>query len=139
MRLWNWRLRHEQDARAASGAVAVGDSIATGTGYTIYEPVGCDQCNGMGYKGRIGIFEFLAGGPDVEATILKEASEIALREAGANDTGSPGIVLREGTPRRRLQVMRCGARTTPPAHPHPDRHHLSNGNRGPETDRAATG
>lgn len=48
--------------------------------YTIYEPVGCDQCNKLGYKGRIGIFEFLEGGPEVESTILKEASEVALRE-----------------------------------------------------------
>lgn len=47
--------------------------------YTVYEMVGCDQCNGLGYKGRIGIFEFLQGGPEVEETILKEASEQALR------------------------------------------------------------
>jgi type II secretory ATPase GspE/PulE/Tfp pilus assembly ATPase PilB-like protein len=47
--------------------------------YTVYAPVGCDQCNGLGYKGRVGIFEFLQGGPEVEETILKEASEIALR------------------------------------------------------------
>jgi type II secretory ATPase GspE/PulE/Tfp pilus assembly ATPase PilB-like protein len=47
--------------------------------YTVYTPVGCDQCNGLGYKGRVGIFEFLQGGPEVEETILKEASEIALR------------------------------------------------------------
>ena len=46
----------------------------------IYEPVGCDKCNKMGYMGRVGIFEFLEGGPDIESTILKEASEIALRE-----------------------------------------------------------
>ena len=48
--------------------------------YAVYEPVGCPKCDGIGYKGRVGIFEFLEGGPDVEATILKEASEIALRE-----------------------------------------------------------
>src|SRR5258708_34247471 len=47
--------------------------------YMIYEPVGCTKCNNIGYKGRIGIFEFLEGGPDLEKTILKEASEIALR------------------------------------------------------------
>lgn len=50
------------------------------TNPVIYEPVGCDKCNMMGYKGRVGIFEFLEGGPDIESTILKEASEIALRE-----------------------------------------------------------
>ena len=48
--------------------------------YVVYEPVGCLKCNGIGYKGRVGIFEFLEGGPDLEATILHEASEIALRE-----------------------------------------------------------
>ena len=47
---------------------------------TLYAPVGCLKCNGIGYKGRIGIFEFLEGGPDIETTILHEASEVALRE-----------------------------------------------------------
>jgi type II secretory ATPase GspE/PulE/Tfp pilus assembly ATPase PilB-like protein len=48
--------------------------------YKVYEPGGCDKCNNIGYKGRVGIFEFLEGGPDIEETILKEASEISLRE-----------------------------------------------------------
>jgi type IV pilus assembly protein PilB len=47
---------------------------------TMFAPVGCEKCNGIGYKGRVGIFEFLEGGPDLEQTILKEASEVALRE-----------------------------------------------------------
>jgi type IV pilus assembly protein PilB len=47
--------------------------------YKIYGPTGCDKCNGLGYKGRIGVFEFLEGGGDLETTILKEASEVALR------------------------------------------------------------
>ncbi|MGB7958103.1 MAG: GspE/PulE family protein [Minisyncoccia bacterium] len=47
---------------------------------TFFAPVGCPKCNGIGYKGRVGIFEFLEGGPDIETTILKEASEVALRE-----------------------------------------------------------
>ena len=47
---------------------------------TFFAPVGCPKCNGIGYKGRIGIFEFLEGGPDLETTILREASEVALRE-----------------------------------------------------------
>jgi type II secretory ATPase GspE/PulE/Tfp pilus assembly ATPase PilB-like protein len=48
--------------------------------YDLYEATGCPSCNGLGYKGRIGIFEFLEGGPELERTILKEASELALRE-----------------------------------------------------------
>jgi type IV pilus assembly protein PilB len=47
---------------------------------TLFAPVGCPKCNGIGYKGRVGIFEFLEGGPDIETTILREASEVALRE-----------------------------------------------------------
>jgi type IV pilus assembly protein PilB len=49
-------------------------------GYKLYAPVGCEKCNGIGYKGRVGVFEFLEGGPDLEKTILNEASEVALRE-----------------------------------------------------------
>jgi type II secretory ATPase GspE/PulE/Tfp pilus assembly ATPase PilB-like protein len=45
----------------------------------IYEAVGCTVCNGFGYKGRIGIFEFLETGPEFEEVILKEASEVALK------------------------------------------------------------
>ena len=51
--------------------------------YKIYVPVGCEKCNGIGYKGRVGVFEFLEGGGDLEKTILKEASEVALREVAA--------------------------------------------------------
>lgn len=51
--------------------------------YKVYQPVGCVKCNGIGYKGRVGVFEFLEGGPDLEKTILHEASEVALREVAA--------------------------------------------------------
>lgn len=44
----------------------------------IYEPVGCDICNQFGYKGRIGVFEFLEAGPNFEEAILKEVSDISL-------------------------------------------------------------
>jgi type II secretory ATPase GspE/PulE/Tfp pilus assembly ATPase PilB-like protein len=43
-------------------------------------PGGCEICNGFGYKGRRGIFEFFKGGPDLEVIILKEVSEASLRE-----------------------------------------------------------
>ncbi len=48
--------------------------------YSVYAPAGCTKCGNIGYKGRVGIFEFLEGGADLEKTILKEASEVALRE-----------------------------------------------------------
>ncbi len=49
-------------------------------GRKIHEAVGCNECNGFGYKGRIGIFEFLEAGAEFEEIILKEASEVALRK-----------------------------------------------------------
>jgi type IV pilus assembly protein PilB len=47
---------------------------------TLFEAVGCEQCAGLGYKGRVGIFEFFKGGAELEALILKEPSNLALRE-----------------------------------------------------------
>lgn len=48
--------------------------------YKVYKPKGCKECNGIGYKGRVGIFEFLEAGSDFEEVVLKEASEISLRK-----------------------------------------------------------
>jgi type II secretory ATPase GspE/PulE/Tfp pilus assembly ATPase PilB-like protein len=44
----------------------------------LYRGQGCDQCNGTGYKGRIGIFEILPVTPAIEGLLLKRvpASEI---------------------------------------------------------------
>jgi type II secretory ATPase GspE/PulE/Tfp pilus assembly ATPase PilB-like protein len=47
---------------------------------TLYEAGGCPECSGIGYKGRIGVFELLETGLEFEKVILKEPSEVALRE-----------------------------------------------------------
>ena len=38
---------------------------------TIYEPVGCMQCDMMGYKGRIGVYEILEMTPELKKIISK--------------------------------------------------------------------
>jgi len=43
-----------------------------------YEAKGCDKCSG-GYKGRLGIFEFLPLGGEYEALINKDATEFAIK------------------------------------------------------------
>ena len=48
--------------------------------FKVFESVGCDACSGLGYKGRVGIYEFFKGGPEMEEIILKDASQIALRK-----------------------------------------------------------
>lgn len=44
----------------------------------IYEPCGCDKCNGTGYKGRIGVYEILPMTPELQKIISKngDADEI---------------------------------------------------------------
>jgi len=42
---------------------------------------GCDECNNLGYKGRIGIYEVLVMSPDIEKVILSGAvSEYQMRD-----------------------------------------------------------
>lgn len=45
----------------------------------IYKPVGCEICNSLGYKGRIGIFEFLKGGEELADAIAKEVTQSTMR------------------------------------------------------------
>lgn len=50
-------------------------------GGQICEPGGCEECNSFGYRGRIGIFEFLQTAyPEFEEAILNSSSEITLRK-----------------------------------------------------------
>lgn len=46
----------------------------------IYEPKGCEKCNNLGYKGRIGIFEIFVVDEDAEKVILKSPSESELKD-----------------------------------------------------------
>ncbi|MDH5442218.1 MAG: GspE/PulE family protein [Candidatus Nomurabacteria bacterium] len=41
----------------------------------IYEAVGCEQCNGLGYKGRIGIFEAILNDANIEKLMKENPSE----------------------------------------------------------------
>jgi type IV pilus assembly protein PilB len=57
-------------------------------GLTIYEAVGCDECN-EGYKGRVGIYQVMPMLEDIQKIILQggnalQIAEVA-RKAGIND------------------------------------------------------
>jgi type IV pilus assembly protein PilB len=43
--------------------------------YQLYEPVGCDECKGKGFFGRIGLYEVLHMTPELEKIILTSGSE----------------------------------------------------------------
>lgn len=41
----------------------------------VYEPVGCDQCNKSGFKGRIGVFEAILVDDNIEKAVIQNPSE----------------------------------------------------------------
>jgi len=47
---------------------------------TLYKPQGCIACNNTGYKGRIGVFEFLRVSETMQRLILRKASTNEIRE-----------------------------------------------------------
>jgi type IV pilus assembly protein PilB len=49
----------------------------------VYEKVGCAICNNFGYKGRIGIFEFLRSDENFQEAIVRNASSLALKKIAA--------------------------------------------------------
>jgi type IV pilus assembly protein PilB len=66
-----------------------------------YEPVGCVRCGGMGYRGRIGLFEVM--------TMSEEIRALTLQRAAADQITS--VAVREGMRRLRedgLEKVKAG-------------------------------
>jgi type IV pilus assembly protein PilB len=66
-----------------------------------YEPVGCGRCGGMGYKGRVGLYEVM--------TMSEEVRELVLRRASADEIAV--VAMREGMRRLRddgLEKVKAG-------------------------------
>jgi type II secretory ATPase GspE/PulE/Tfp pilus assembly ATPase PilB-like protein len=49
----------------------------------MFEPTGCDACNGSGYKGRIAVFELLVVNDEIRELIGKDAGQIEIKRAVA--------------------------------------------------------
>jgi type IV pilus assembly protein PilB len=62
--------------------------------FTIYEPVGCDHCNG-GYRGRTGIYEVVKNTPDLQRLIMAEGNSLEIdsqmRHDGFDDLRTSGL------------------------------------------------
>jgi type IV pilus assembly protein PilB len=50
-----------------------------------YEPGGCSECDNIGYKGRVGIYEILEITPNVKKMILDGASATMINEVAITD------------------------------------------------------
>src|SRR5690606_9026800 len=53
---------------------------AQAAGAQVMEPVGCEKCRHLGYKGRLGIFEIFIIDDEVRFMINERASTIELRK-----------------------------------------------------------
>ena len=51
----------------------------------IYEPVGCQRCNGTGFYGRIGVYEIMEITPQLRSMIARRAHTDTLREAAIEE------------------------------------------------------
>lgn len=62
----------------------------------LYQAVGCEKCNGVGYKGRIGIFEAVVADETMQELMPQNPSETEIRKAakkqGILDMKEDGII-----------------------------------------------
>ena len=52
--------------------------------FKIFSPVGCEKCNKIGYKGRIGIFEAIKTDEAIEKIIPENPSEHEIKKVAHN-------------------------------------------------------
>jgi type II secretory ATPase GspE/PulE/Tfp pilus assembly ATPase PilB-like protein len=52
---------------------------------TIYRPVGCERCANTGYRGRMGIYELMAGTQEIKRMIKRQATTEAIFEQAMAD------------------------------------------------------
>ena len=68
----------------------------------VYEGKGCPNCNGSGYKGRVGLYEVMEMTPDIKEMILDRASTAELQQKAISDGM---ITLRKDALWKMLQGM----------------------------------
>ncbi len=70
--------------------------VTVGAPYKIYESVGCDKCNGTGYKGRCGIYEAILTDENIEKIMIENPSEREIKKVsekqGLLDMKEDGII-----------------------------------------------
>ena len=50
-----------------------------------YKPVGCERCNGSGYKGRVGIYQIMPISEEIERLILNHATAMEIEDQAKKD------------------------------------------------------
>ena len=52
---------------------------------TIYKPCGCELCSGIGYKGRIGVYEIMTITPAIRRVISKRGSAEEIKDVALSE------------------------------------------------------
>ncbi|MBM3666528.1 MAG: type II secretion system protein GspE [Actinobacteria bacterium] len=77
------------------GEVTGAGGPAASESFQAFEPVGCVQCNGTGYRGRIGLYEVMQMGEEIRALVLGKGTSDqiaeAAREAGMTSLRDDGL------------------------------------------------
>ncbi len=60
-------------------------NIAYNDDFKLYRAKGCDECNNMGYRGRMGIFELLIASDNIKQMITSRKSIAALRKTAMTE------------------------------------------------------
>jgi type II secretory ATPase GspE/PulE/Tfp pilus assembly ATPase PilB-like protein len=55
------------------------------SGFELHRSLGCEKCNGSGYKGRMGIHELIEGTPEIKMLIKKQATSQDLAKQAVQD------------------------------------------------------
>jgi type II secretory ATPase GspE/PulE/Tfp pilus assembly ATPase PilB-like protein len=72
--------------------LSLGMRGVSATGLTFYRPVGCESCEHTGYRGRLGLFEFLTMDTALREMTFRQESTTALRQYAQGSGGMTTLV-----------------------------------------------
>ncbi|MBI4753139.1 hypothetical protein HY793_02040 [Candidatus Desantisbacteria bacterium] len=87
----------EEYKESAKNLQAVGVKIDSSREVTLYRGTGCDRCKGIGYRGRLAIFEVMVLTEEIRQHILNREPSQIIKQSAMN---SGMISLREAALRK---------------------------------------
>jgi len=72
----NCRVEVQVNEKALLDAGVAGEKVK---GFKLYKGEGCDQCNSIGYRGRLALYEVMPVNDEIEELILRGASSMELK------------------------------------------------------------
>jgi general secretion pathway protein E len=101
--------------RPVQASSSVSALLGVDQGTIVYEPVGCDQCSGTGFKGRIGVFEAIRIDDTIRRLINDGGDEAIIARHAFIDAANLGsaarALVRDGatTPEEAVRISRRGS------------------------------